>query len=430
MGKDQAEILLQVQNLCYRVGGKTILQSVTLEVKEGEFVGIIGPNGAGKTTLLRLILGILKPSRGEVKVLGTPLDRLKARERAGRIAYLSQEQVLASAFPVFDVVLLGRYPYLGKFKSRSVRDVEMVQRALSYVGLKGFEQRYFNELSGGERQLVLFARILVQETDLLLLDEPSSNLDLKHEDKLFSMAAELCREKKAVLVSVHNLNIASLYCSRLILLDQGRIAAAGKPDQVLKPEILDRVYATRTSVSANTATGSLNVSVANVVSMASRLRQSSGLKIHIIGGAGNAVNLTRELYRLGYSVTGGIAHDHDTDAKLWQSLDISHYLVDAFTSISIKDVDRAASLVEDADLTLLTVFPIGAANLQNLELARRAGKLVIVTPGPGEVKRDFFVERARKLFEELAAEAIKMSYDGLIAGLERGAIPAESATKK
>ena len=408
--------LLRTQSLGFAIDGREILRGVSLGVRAGEFVGLIGPNGAGKTTLLRLLLGGLRPTAGEVLLKGRPLSRIGVRERARTTAYLSQEEVSPFAFPVLDLVLMGRYPHRGRLERERESDLEKARRALSYVGLSGFEERYFHELSGGERQLVLFARVLAQETELLLLDEPTSNLDIRHQDLFFSMALELTREGKAVVACVHDLDVASRYCSRLVLLDRGRVAADGSPGEVLKPEILDPVFETSTMVTPNAATGSLSVSVMP------RCWPGEGPRVHLIGGAGSAVNLTRELNRLGYRVSGGIAHEFDADHTLWRNLRLPSRVVGAFQRISAQDVEQAASLVEEADLTVLASFPIGPGNVENLRLAARARRLVILTGGPEDPPRTFFSEEGRALFGELQARSRLSDYARLQREMEEGSI--------
>jgi iron complex transport system ATP-binding protein len=286
--------------------------------------------------------------------------------------------------------------------------MERARRMLSYVGLTGMEDRGFSGLSGGERQLVLFAKALVQDTDLLLLDEPSSSLDIHHQDRIFSMAQELAREGRAVIASVHNLSVAAQYCSRLVLLEKGRIACSGRPEQVLKAEVLDRVYGIRTMVSPSLATGSLTVTVLP------RDKGAAGTKVHLIGGAGSAVNLTRELYRLGCSLTGGIAHEYDSDEKLWRSLGIRCMTVGAFSRITDEQIREAAHFVEQADLTILCSFPIGQGNLGNLSLASLARRLVVLNPGPEEVPRSILSQEGRTLFAEVCAGARILEHDEIL----------------
>jgi iron complex transport system ATP-binding protein len=405
-------VLLQARGLGWMAGNTPIIDGIDCSVDRGELVGVIGPNGAGKTTLLRLLAGVRPPTAGEVLLDGRRIAGMESRIRARLVSFMTQDNSQVFPFTVMEILLMGRYPHLGRFQRESTEDRERARRMLSYVGLPAIEDRGFSGLSGGERQLVLFARALVQETECLLLDEPSSSLDIHHEDRIFSMCQELAREGRAVIASVHNLSVAAQYCSRLVLLSKGRIACDGRPEQVLKSEILDRVYGARTMVSPSLATGSLTVSVVP------RDTSARGARVHLIGGAGSAVNLTRELYRLGCSLTGGIAHEHDSDEKLWKSLGITCMTVGAFSRITDEQIGVAAHFVEEADLTILCSFPIGAGNLGNLRLASRARRLAVLKAGPEGVPRTFFSEEGRTLFERVCAGARILDHDGIMAELE------------
>jgi iron complex transport system ATP-binding protein len=409
--------LLHAEGLAYEAGGHRIIDGVDLAADRGELVGLIGPNGAGKTTLLRLVCGLILPSAGHIALDGRPLAALRPAERARLVSFMSQDASQAFAFTVTEVLLMARYPWLARFERETDADRERARRALAYVGLAGFDDRAFQDLSGGERQLVMFARVLVQDTEIIALDEPSSSLDIRHQDRVFSMARELARERRAVVASVHDLDAASRWCSRLVLLDRGRVAAEGVPADVLRSANLDPVYGVRTLVSANPAAGGLAVAV-----MPERLGDR-GMRVHLIGGAGSAVNLTRELLRLGCEVTGGIAHEHDSDERLWKSLGVEHCTVGAFSRIGDEDVDRAASLVATADLTVLCPFPVGTGNLGNLQLAARARNLVVLEPGPDDTPRAFFSEEGGRLFDRIAAEARSFGYEPLIAELKRCGVP-------
>jgi iron complex transport system ATP-binding protein len=374
---------------------------------------VIGPNGAGKTTLLRLLAGLLVPTEGEVLLEGKEISGMDVRRRARRISFMTQDLSQVFPFTVMEILLMGRYPHLGRFQKEGTEDVARARRMLSYVGLSAIEERGFSGLSGGERQLVLFAQALVQDTDALLLDEPSSNLDIHHQDRIFSMAQELAREGRAVVTSVHNLSVAAQYCSRLVLLERGRIARDGRPEQVLRSEILDGVYGIRTMVSPSLATGSLTVTVVP------RDRGAAGTRVHLVGGAGSAVNLTRELYRLGCTLTGGIAHEYDSDEKLWKSLGVKCTAVGAFSRITDEQIREAAPFVEQADMTILCSFPVGPGNLGNLRLAARARRLVVLQPGPEDLPRTFFSEEGRALFDQACGGAEVLDHDAILASLER-----------
>ena len=408
--------ILRVKNLTYEINGKKIVDGINFSVDRGEFVGLIGPNGAGKTTLMKVIDNLLKSTSGNVMLNRALIRSLHPKAIARSISYMPQDSDIGFGFPVLDVVLFGRFPYQRRLRRETQEDLEIARRMLAYVGLEGFEERLVGALSAGEKQLVFFAKILVQETDLLLLDEPTSNLDIKHQDQIFSMASELTREKRAVVAAVHNLNVAAKYCSRLILLKQGKLIADGPPSKVLQSSILDPVYEVRTATSVNTSTGSLTVSVIP------RQPGRSGPRIHLIGGAGSAVNLTRDFFRSGYTITGGIGHAYDSDEKLWSSLEINTNSVPAFSRISEEDVEKARRFVEDADLTILCSFPIGPGNVGNLRLARFARKLVILESGSSETTRNFFTEEAESIFLDLVKAAPVVSYGELLEKVNSGVI--------
>lgn len=406
--------LLEAQGLEYSIDENRILAGIDFGVSEGELVGIIGPNGAGKTTLLRLLCGLIRPSGGSVLLSRRRISDIPHKARARLISYMSQDDVADLGFKVIDIVLMGRYPHLGAFKSESGEDREVAGRMLSYVGLPGFEERMFRDLSGGERQLALFAKTLVQEAGCVLLDEPSSHLDMRHEDSIFSMAQELAREGRAVVASVHNLNVAARYCTSLLLLDKGSAAGRGEPGAVLRPEVLGPVYGVKTLVSRSAGTGNLTVEAVPLRAAGRNIR------VHIIGGAGSAINLTRELYRLGFALSGGIAHAYDSDESLWTSLGISHHSVNAFSRISEADVRDAVGMVENAEITVLCSFPIGMGNIGNLKLAARAKRLAVLLPRKYDAERSFFAPEARQAFEDLCRGAQIMTHEDLLGLLMSG----------
>jgi len=409
--------LLEAERLVYERDGRRILDRVGVTVDRGELVGVIGPNGAGKTTLLRLLCGLIRPSSGRVAIDGRQLAAMRSVERARRVSFMGQDTSQAFAFTVDEVLLMARYPWLARFERETDSDRERARRALAYVGLAGLEDRTFQDLSGGERQLVMFARVLVQDAEMIALDEPTSSLDIRHQDRVFSMARELAGERRGVVASVHDLDAASRWCTRLVLLDRGRVAAAGTPDEVLQSATLDPVYGVRTLVSANPAAGGLAVAV-----MPERLGDR-GMSVHLIGGAGSAVNLTRELLRLGCRLTGGIAHEHDSDEKLWKTLGIRHLAVGAFSRIGDDEIAAATAMVAEADVVVLCSFPVGPGNLGNLSLAARARRLLILDPGAGDLSRSFFSDEARRVFAGIVARARTLPYDRILEEVKRtGAI--------
>jgi len=217
------------------------LDGVTLELKEGEVASLIGPNGAGKTTLLRCVCNILKPKIGAVMIDGVEVDELTSRELAMKIGYVPQVQPSHLPLTVLEVVVLGRKPYVNW--SLSNRDFEVAWRVLKMVNAEHLANRYFDELSGGERQKVFIARALAQEPEVLLLDEPTSNLDLKHQLEILSIIRSLAKERNlTVLMAMHDLNLACRFSDVLVMLCNGRIYAVGSPSEVITPDNIRKVY--------------------------------------------------------------------------------------------------------------------------------------------------------------------------------------------
>ncbi len=233
--------LLAVRNLKVRLGGAAVLDGVSFSVGQGEFVGLIGPNGAGKSTLLRAVLGLVE-SRGGIEVDGRAAAAIGARERARRIAYLAQEREIAWDVPVETVVALGRAPHRPAFAGLGEGDRAAIERAMRRMEVDGFRHRPATELSGGEKARVLIARALAQDTPLLLADEPAAGLDPGHQIALMRVFCALAAEGRSVVASLHDLGLAARWCSRLVLLGQGRIAADGAAEAVLTPQRVREVY--------------------------------------------------------------------------------------------------------------------------------------------------------------------------------------------
>lgn len=252
-------MILQCRDLSYQINDKRLIQNINLELKGGELIGLVGPNGSGKTTLLRCLSGYLTPSSGQVFLQGEPITKIPSRRRAKFLSYITQENNQAFDFTVMEILRMGAFAHLGYWGNPGKSLDDRAQRALDFVGLPHMKNRYFNQLSGGEKQLVLFARALVQDARVLLLDEPTSNLDMRHELELLELARELCSQGKSVMVSLHNLDRAAEYCHRILLLDQGKLQALGTPHEVFQKERLEQVYQTPLRVGTNPETGSLMI---------------------------------------------------------------------------------------------------------------------------------------------------------------------------
>jgi len=240
---------LEIRGVAAGYGEREVLHGIDLTVAAGEVMVLAGPNGAGKTTLLRVLSGTLRPRAGAVRWQGEDLLGLSPRQRARRMAVVPQARTAPPTFTVAQAVMLGRTPYLSWLGAPDARDHEVVQRVLAQTDLTDLAARKLGQLSGGERQRVLLARALAQETPILLLDEPTTYLDLRHQANILRLVRGLSRAHGlAVLMVVHDLNLAARFADRMALLDGGEILAVGAPEDVLTAERIAAVYRTPVDV--------------------------------------------------------------------------------------------------------------------------------------------------------------------------------------
>ena len=234
--------LVRGSRLAWRAGGRSILGPLDLEVRRGECLAVVGPNGAGKTTLLRLLTGLLAPSGGELRWLDSPYADLSRIELARRIAYVPQVRPARVPLNVEQLVLLGRYPYLGRWQlAPRAEDYAAVETALDRVGATQLRTRPLTELSGGELQTVYVAAALAQGAELLVLDEPTTHLDPRHQREIAALLQGLAGER-TVVTATHELNFASLVADRVLGLRDGRALALGPPAEVLREEVLLELF--------------------------------------------------------------------------------------------------------------------------------------------------------------------------------------------
>ncbi|WP_150241330.1 ABC transporter ATP-binding protein [Nocardiopsis quinghaiensis] len=227
------------------IGGRLVLDGVTVTPRPGETIGLLGPNGSGKSTLLRLLAGVLAPSSGVVTLDGRPLGRTTRRTVARRVATVEQNVHTQTELTVRDVVALGRVPHRRAWTPMSAADLGAVTAALERTGLTGRADQSWHTLSGGERQRAQIARALAQEPSELLLDEPTNHLDIQHQLDLLELVTNL---PVTTVIALHDLNLAAMYCDRLLMLRDGRAVAEGTPSEVLAPSLIEEVYGVRAEV--------------------------------------------------------------------------------------------------------------------------------------------------------------------------------------
>lgn len=266
--------LLKVENVSYSIRGLALNKDINLEVKKGYFTGIIGPNGSGKSTLLKQIYRVLSPTEGAVYLSGTDISALSNRETAQRMGVLAQENQTDFEFTVEEIVLMGRAPYHTLFQRETPEDLGILDAALDKVRMTSKRHQAFATLSGGEKQRVLLARALAQQTGFLILDEPTNHLDIGYQFQMMELLAEL---PLTILSAVHDLNLAARFCNWLILLDDGQVKAQGTPDQVLTEEMIRNVFKVESTIAADTRTGKPQITFMGT-------KQASALRNSRIGG--------------------------------------------------------------------------------------------------------------------------------------------------
>ncbi len=238
-----SDILLEVQNLSFHFGTRAVLQGVNFGVRRGESLAIVGPNGAGKSTLLKCLGRLLEGSSHSIRLEGKPLEFYRRKDLARWMSYVPQAEGRGAPFTVREFILMGRYPHLSPFSLIGARDREAVERALEWTGTRAFSDRPLDSLSGGERQKVLIAAALAQEARILLLDEPTTFLDYKHQSEIESILWKVKRDRGATLLLVtHDINTASLLGDRILALRAGEVVFLGSPEEAMQGEVLKDIF--------------------------------------------------------------------------------------------------------------------------------------------------------------------------------------------
>ncbi|MHC5101573.1 MAG: ABC transporter ATP-binding protein [Planctomycetota bacterium] len=244
--------MLSIQKICAGYGDKVVLSDVNMDIEAGDFVGLIGPNGSGKTTLLRVISKVLKPFKGHVLLNEEDIETVSRSVLARSMAFLTQEISLNLPFTVRQMTLMGRFPYLSQYGKESDEDIAIAEDAMKLADVLHLADRFITEVSGGERQRALIAMCLAQQPDILLLDEPTNHLDIGHQLAVLDLIRKLNRQTNMTVAAVfHDLNIASEYCDKIMVLDEGQVAEFGTPKEVLTSEMILKVYRAKVVTQVN-----------------------------------------------------------------------------------------------------------------------------------------------------------------------------------
>ncbi|MGE4402155.1 MAG: ABC transporter ATP-binding protein [Desulfobulbus sp.] len=357
---DQVPVI-ELQDLGVGYGHKPILHHLNFSCLPGQFISLLGPNGAGKTTLLRTLSRHLAPMAGEIRVQGRPLDQFSAMELARIMAVVLTDKVTPPLFSVFEFVALGRYPhtdYLGRLRSQ---DQVIISSALAAVHALDLADRPFADLSDGERQKVLMARALAQEPLVLLLDEPTIHLDLKHRVEVMAILRDLCRSKGiTVIASLHDVDVAAKVSDRVALVRDGGLRDWGTPEEVLSAEAVTDLY------DFDKAEFNRNLGGIELKSEGSRGRA------FVIGGMGSSSLIYRLLARKGFAIATGVVHANDLDFYVASALGADCVVVDPLQTINGAATSEALRLLKDCDLVIDSGFALMEGNQANLVLLQAA----------------------------------------------------------
>jgi iron complex transport system ATP-binding protein len=392
---------LKIDNVDCFYDSVKILEDISFSVKTGTFLGILGPNGSGKTTLLKSISRVLRPKKGSVVLNDADIYSMKTTEVAKHMAVVPQESAMGFSFTVMEVVLMGRTPHLTRLQRETAKDFAIAKRAMEYTRTWSLADRLITELSGGERQRVIIARALTQEPTILLLDEPTSHLDICNQLDIMDLLKQLCIEKKMLIVGVfHDFNLAARYCDSILLLKQGKVVATGNAAETLTSENIKEVFGIDAIVNRHPVTD-----LPYIIPISKPKEQPhKNLSVHLICGAGTGSTLMKILTDAGYYVSAGVLNLMDTDHETAELLKVAVASEAPLSPISDAAYKANLEMIGRSNAVILTSVPFGRGNMRNLDAAKVALQLGIPTFLIDEVSakdRDFTKGQASALLAEL-----------------------------
>ncbi|EHQ35710.1 ABC transporter ATP-binding protein [Methanoplanus limicola] len=387
-------------------GEEDIIHDISFSSGEGEFVGIIGPNGSGKSTLLKSIAGILNLSKGIVNINDLNISKVSPKEMAKTLGVVPQETAVSFDYSVFDIVMMGRHAYIGRFSQESATDTEIVNQAIDKCNIRHLAERSVKEISGGERQRVIIARALAQQPKVLLLDEATSHLDINHQMEILNLIKGLSGVTKIGVF--HDLNLASQYCDRLILLNKGKICLSGLPNEVITQKNLSEFYDINAVVAVNPITKKPRI----VSLIESGEKSAKKLKIHIISGGGSGCEIMYALYECGHELTAGILSIDDSDYSAARSVGIEVLSVMPFSPPDGAILAKLSEVISQSDAVIVAGMCVGDSNIVNIEALSMNNNIPVYLFGEFS---DFTSEK--KLPDTLGAIANGIYYSGDISGL-------------
>ena len=356
------------EKLTVGYGGKPLISDIDIGIEKGEILTLIGPNGSGKSTILRSITKHLETISGLVYLGEEELGHMSAREMATRLSVVLTERIEPELATCGDVVATGRYPYPGRFGILTPKDREIVRRSLRRVHAEDLYDRDFRAISDGQRQRVMLARAICQEPEIIVLDEPTSYLDIKHKIELLNILSEMAKEGITVVMSLHEIDLAYKISDKIICVNGDHIEDFGTPDEIFRDDKIARLYGLENG-SYDTLFGSVELK-----------RPAGEARVFVVGGAGTGIPFYRMLERCGVPFCAGILYENDIDYRVASVLAETVVAARAFEPIDEENVALAAALLEKSEVIVdcgCVRGTFNAANAALLERAAAAGKPIL-----------------------------------------------------
>ena len=357
----QEEAYLRTENLAAGYDGKAWIREISIHASRGEIVTLIGPNGAGKSTILKSIAGQLKPVGGVVSLDGRMMEQWPETEIARRMAVMMTERTQPELMTCFDVAAMGRYPHTGRFGTLSEADRKVVWHALDMVHAKELADRDFSRISDGQRQRILLARAICQQPQIILLDEPTSFLDIRHKMELLTILKTLVREKQvAVLMSMHELDLAQKVSDYIVCVGENKIWKCGTPEEIFTETCMEELF--------GIPGGSYCAEYGSV-----ELPAAAGTpEVFVIGGNGSGIPVYRQLQRQGIPFAAGVLHKNDLDYPVAKALAVQVVSEQPYEVIREETYEEALRVMKVCGKVILCVQEFGSGNRKNKELAQWA----------------------------------------------------------
>jgi len=391
-------------------GATTIVSDASLAVHAGEVVGLVGPNGAGKSTLLRAVTGDADLLGGTLSLAGVDSGALSALQRARLVGVVPQQVTAAFSVEAREFVTMGRHPHLARFAVPGERDREVVERAMRLTDTLHLAEKPTDELSGGDLQRLALAQALAQEPQLLLLDEPTSHLDLNHRLQVLDLVRELARDEGiGVLAVFHDLDLAARYSDRIAVVASGTVAPAEIPARAITTATVREVFGVRAVVGIDPVTGTVSVTPVlrdGAVALVARGR------VLVIGGSGCGSQLMRRLVLAGWDVISGALNAGDADQVLAEALGVDYAHIPPFAPMDPESVGRVVALADSSDAIVVSDVPFGHGNVDNLRIAAERAESGTPVVLLGEIEgRDYAEGAAADLWARARAAGAQSAAD-------------------